>query len=142
MKKIITLLFIGLLSFSIYPQEKKVAKISFKTTTIDYGSIEKGSNGLRTFEFTNTGTAPLIISQVSSTCGCTIPKKPEAPIMPGQSDKIEVKYNTNILGPISKTISVISTAEEPAIALKIRGSVVDKKGESVIEKKNKSLLEN
>jgi len=63
MKKFVTLLFIGLISFSINAQEK-VAKIEFKQTTIDYGTIEKGADGVRTFEFTNTGDAPLIRSKI------------------------------------------------------------------------------
>jgi len=79
MKKLITLLFIGLISFSINAQDK-VAKIEFKETTIDYGTIEKGADGVRVFEFTNTGNAPLIISNVKSSCGCTVPKKPDGPI--------------------------------------------------------------
>ncbi len=62
MKKAAVLLFIGLLTWGVYAQEK-VAKIEFKTETLDYGEIEKGSDGVRIFEFTNTGTAPLIISK-------------------------------------------------------------------------------
>ena len=64
MKHLIVILFVGLLSFSVQGQEKK-AKIEFKSKTIDYGTIEKGADGLRVFEFTNTGNAPLIISSVS-----------------------------------------------------------------------------
>jgi hypothetical protein len=58
--------------------------ISFDMETIDYGDITKGSNGVRTFTFENTGDAPLDIQGVRSSCGCTIPKKPEAPIEPGK----------------------------------------------------------
>ncbi|MDB9721067.1 DUF1573 domain-containing protein, partial [Winogradskyella sp.] len=76
MKNLITILFVGLISIGSYAQEK-VAKIEFKTNIIDYGTIEKGANGVRVFEFTNTGNAPLIISSVKSTCGCTVPKKPK-----------------------------------------------------------------
>ena len=61
MKKVITILFVGLMSFGLMAQDK-VAKIEFKTEVIDYGTIEKGSDGVRVFEFTNTGDAPLIIS--------------------------------------------------------------------------------
>ena len=89
MKQLITIMFIGLISLTGYAQDK-MAKIEFKETTIDYGTIEKGADGLRVFEFTNTGDAPLIISKVKSTCGCTVPKKPEAPIMPGETGEIEV----------------------------------------------------
>ena len=53
--------------------------IDFTAVVVDYGDIAKGSDGIRVFEFTNTGTEPLIISKVYSSCGCTIPKKPEAP---------------------------------------------------------------
>ena len=76
MKKTVLLLFVGLLAFGVQAQEK-TAKIEFKTETIDYGEIEKGRDGVRVFEFKNTGDAPLVISDVKSSCGCTIPKKPE-----------------------------------------------------------------
>jgi hypothetical protein len=140
MKHLFTLLFVGLISFSLNAQEK-VAKIEFKETTIDYGTIEKGADGVRIFEFTNTGDAPLIISKVSSSCGCTIPKKPDAPIMPGKTGEIEVKYDTNRVNPIRKTITVMSNAETPTVALKIKGLVVDPSKNNVLEKKSKSMAE-
>lgn len=140
MKHLFTLLFVGLMSFSLNAQEK-IAKIEFKETTIDYGTIEKGANGVRVFEFTNTGDAPLIISKVSSSCGCTIPKKPDAPIMPGKTGEIEVKYDTNRVNPIRKTITVMSNAETPTVALKIKGVVVDPSKNNVLEKKSKSMAE-
>lgn len=140
MKNIVLILFVGLLSLGALAQEK-VAKIKFKTDTIDYGTIEKGSNGVRVFEFTNTGDAPLIITDVKSTCGCTIPKKPDGPIMPGETGKIEVKYDTNRVNPIRKTITVTSNADTPTIALKIKGEVVDPNNSSVLGKKNKSVIE-
>ena len=63
MKRGIFLLFIGLLALTVKAQEKS-AKIEFKSETIDYGEIEKGSDGIRVFEFTNTGDVPLVISAV------------------------------------------------------------------------------
>ena len=140
MKNVMLILFVGLMSLGVFAQEK-VAKIEFKTDTIDYGTIEKGSDGVRVFEFTNTGNAPLIISSVKSTCGCTVPKKPEGPIMPGETGQIEVKYDTNRVNPIRKTITVISNAETPTVALKIKGEVIDSNKTSVLEKKNKSVIE-
>ncbi|GAA4290283.1 DUF1573 domain-containing protein [Aestuariibaculum suncheonense] len=140
MKQLLTILFVGLISFSINAQDKK-AKIEFKSETIDYGTIEKGSNGVREFEFTNTGDAPLIISKVSSSCGCTIPKKPDGPILPGKTGVIEVKYDTNRVNPIRKTITVISNAETPTIALKIKGEVVDTKSADKMLEKKKSIVE-
>ena len=93
MKKICALVMIFMISFLGFSQNKK-AIITFEKTVIDYGTVDKGANGVRDFVFTNTGDAPLIISNVKSTCGCTIPKKPEKPILPGESDKIQVKYYT------------------------------------------------
>lgn len=141
MKNLIAILFVGLMSFGAFAQEK-VAKIEFKTDTIDYGTVEKGADGVRVFEFTNTGDAPLIISDVKSTCGCTVPKKPEGPIMPGKTGEISVKYDTNRVNPIRKTITVTSNAaNNPTVALKIKGEVVDSTKSSVLEKKDKSVME-
>lgn len=122
MKKIVLVLFVGLLGLSLKAQDS-AAKIEFKTETVDYGEIEKGSDGVRIFEFTNTGSAPLIISNVRSSCGCTIPKKPEDPIMPGKTGEIQVKYDTNRVGPIRKAITVTSNADTPTKILKIKGEV-------------------
>jgi|SRR5690606_17318853 len=118
-------------------------KIEFISgTTVDYGKVSKDSdNGVRVVEFKNTGNAPLIITDVKSTCGCTVPSKPKEPIMPGKSDKIEIKYNMNP-GPIRKTITVESNAvnyPEGRIPLKITGEVIVKQEVNVLEKK-KSIL--
>ena len=122
MKKLVLVLFVGMLGFTLTAQDK-AAKIEFKSETVDYGEIAKGTDGVRVFEFTNTGDAPLIISKVSSSCGCTIPKKPEAPILPGATGEIQVKYDTNRVGPIRKAITVISNADTPTIVLKIKGEI-------------------
>ncbi|WP_082433353.1 DUF1573 domain-containing protein [Flagellimonas eckloniae] len=122
MKKTVLMLFVGLLSLGVYAQES-AAKIEFKSETIDYGEIEKGSDGVRVFEFTNTGSVPLVISAVKSSCGCTIPKKPEDPILPGKTGEIQVKYDTKRVGPIRKAITVTSNADTPTKVLKIKGTV-------------------
>ena len=122
MKKIVLFLFVGLLAMSVKAQDK-TAKIEFKNETVDYGEIAKGSDGVRVFEFTNTGNAPLVISDVKSSCGCTIPKKPDAPILPGESGEIQVKYDTKRVGPIRKAITVTSNADTPTKVLKIKGTV-------------------
>ncbi|HLV15212.1 MAG TPA: DUF1573 domain-containing protein [Xanthomarina sp.] len=140
MKHLFTVLFISMLSLSVSAQEK-TAKIEFKTDVIDYGTIEKGADGVRVFEFTNTGNAPLIISKVNSSCGCTVPKKPEGPIQPGESGEIQVKYDTNRVMPIRKTITVISNADTPTVALKIKGDVIDSSKTNVLEKKSTSVME-
>ena len=99
--------------------------ISFDMDTIDYGEIVKGSDGGRTFTFENTGDAPLEIQRVRSSCGCTIPKKPEAPIAPGEKGEITVRYDTNRVGVFRKTITVnTNVASASIIALKIKGNVL------------------
>ena len=125
MKKLIAIA-IFLVAGITAAQAQKTAKMEFKSETIDYGEIKKGSDGVRVFEFTNTGDAPLVIEDVKSSCGCTVPKKPEDPILPGKTGQIEVKYDTNRVGPIRKTVTVYSNAEESIKALKIKGTVVEK----------------
>ena len=140
MKQLVAILFVGLLSFSINAQEKKIAKIEFESDTIDYGTIEKGADGVRTFKFKNTGDAPLIITKVKSSCGCTVPEKPEAPILPGDTGEIKVKYDTERVMPIRKTITVTSNAETPTVALKIKGLVVEA-GDKSLDAKKKNVIE-
>ena len=140
MKKLVAILCVAFISFGAIAQEK-VAKIEYKSDVIDYGTIEKGSDGVRIFEFTNTGNAPLIISNVKSTCGCTVPKKPDGPILPGETGKIEVKYDTNRVNPIRKTITVTSNADTLTVALKIKGLVVDPSKTNVLDKTKKSVME-
>lgn len=122
------------------------AKIEFtaKDNTIDYGNVYKDvDSGVRVFEFTNTGTTPLIITNVQSTCGCTVPSKPTDPIQPGEKGEISVKYNMNP-GPIRKTISVESNAvnvEGGRVALKIKGEVLVKSEQNLLEKKKSSPMQ-
>ena len=140
------MLIIAVLGFAFSASAQKGAKIEFKDphNTIDYGTVTKeNDNGIRIFEFTNTGDAPLIITNVQSTCGCTVPSKPKEPIMPGKTGQIEVKYNMNP-GPIRKTITVESNAvnyEGGKVPLKIKGTVVAASDVNVMEKK-KTLLNN
>jgi len=140
MKKTLTLLLVSIFSLGIYAQDN-VAKIEFESETIDYGIIEKGSDGVRVFKFKNTGDVPLVVSAVKSSCGCTVPKKPTAPILPGENGEIEVKYDTKRDNPIRKTITVTSNADRPTVALKIKGTVIDSNKSSVIENKERSILE-
>ena len=105
--------------------QAQTAKFEFKSDFIDYGDIAKGSDGVRVFEFKNVGDAPLIIENVYSSCGCTVPTWPKTAIAPGKSGEIKIKYDTSIVGPIRKTISIYSNAEESPKAIKIKGRVLD-----------------
>ena len=123
MKKI--LLFTGLLFLvtNLFSQEK-LAEIKFTETIIDYGIIENGEDGNRTFAFKNTGNSPLVFTRIFSSCGCTIPKKPEKPVMPGESGEIQVSYDTKRTGIFQKAITVKSNAKTANIILRIKGEVL------------------
>lgn len=127
MKNIAALIAIVLMSSFGFAQNGPKIEFKAKDNTIDYGTVsKKKDNGVRSFEFTNTGDAPLIITNVLSTCGCTVPTKPAEPIMPGKTGKIDIKYNMQA-GPIRKTITVESNAvnyEGGRIPLKIKGEVI------------------
>lgn len=126
MKKLLS---VFILLVGIFSIAQEGPKIEFKTETINYGEVVKGEDdGMREFVFTNTGDSPLIIKNVKSSCGCTVPEWPKTAIEPGKSDKIIVKYNMNP-GPISKTITVESNAlNKPngVIPLRIKGTVIKK----------------
>lgn len=120
---------------SIVLSQEKLAEISFKETIIDYGIIENGEDGKRTFEFKNTGNSPLIFTRIMSSCGCTIPKKPEKPVQPGESGIIEVEYDTKRTGLFQKAITVNSNAKTSNIILRIKGEVLPELEEEDEEEK-------
>jgi hypothetical protein len=142
MKKYILFAFV-LVNAVVFAQKGPRIEFKDKDNTIDYGTTNKeDDNGLRTFVFTNTGDADLIITNVQSTCGCTVPSKPTEPIKPGKTGKIDVKYNMHT-GPIRKTITVESNAvnvEEGRVAIKIKGEVIEKPVVNLLEKKSTSPM--
>ena len=105
---------------------KNAPTINFDKTTHDYGTVTKGGDGTCEFKFKNTGVEPLILSNVTSSCGCTVPEWPREPILKGKSNVIKVKYDTNRIGPINKTVTVTSNATNSPIQLHIIGTVVEK----------------
>ena len=134
MKKILLLAFTIIASITINAQDNtkinnnpNAPKLTFKSETIDYGEVNKGGDGVRSFEFTNEGLEPLIISNVRSSCGCTIPEYQRTPIGPGESSEIKVKYDTKRVGPFRKTITIYSNVEGGAKVLTIKGRIIDKK---------------
>ncbi len=102
---------------------KAQAKMDFKKELHDYGNIKNGANGTCTFEFTNTGNAPLIISNAAGSCGCTVPTWPKEPIAPGAKGEITVKYDTKRTGEFTKTVTLTSNATETSKVLTIKGNV-------------------
>ncbi len=125
--KILSIITFLIFSFS-FCQEKK-AEIKFDQKIIDYGAIEYNSNGKRIFKFTNVGKAPLIFNRISSSCGCTVPKRPEKPVVPGESGEIEVEYDTKRVGVFIKAITINSNALNSNIVLRIKGEVLEEEKE-------------
>lgn len=123
MKNIIIFAVVFLAAFTMKSQEKK-AVVSFKNEIINYGKIKKGSNGVRFFEFTNTGTAPLIFESAEGSCGCTVPTLPIKPIMPGKKGKLKVNYDTKRLGRFSKSVTIVTNASKEPKIIRIKGEVL------------------
>lgn len=124
MKKIIFLLLavIPVLAFG------QKAVITFEQTTHNFGNIGE-NDGLASHEFSfkNDGSAPLILTNVKASCGCTTPEWVRDPIAPGQTGKIKISYNPkNRPGSFTKSITVSSNADKPTTSLTIRGNVVKK----------------
>lgn len=103
--------------------KKGTAILVFETTEHDFGNIPQGGDGTYEFVFRNTGDVPLVLANVRSSCGCTIPEWPKRPIHEGKEGRIKVRYNTRITGGFSKTITVYSNAGDTPVVLKIRGRV-------------------
>jgi len=112
------------LFISLSPVEKR-AVFTPDATVIDYGIIEQGGDTKRELYFTNTGTSPLLVVNVNSSCGCLVPHWPKDPIPPGGRNKLGVAYDTNRLGTIQKTITVHTNEPEPENihVIKITGKV-------------------
>ncbi|MBW7847816.1 MAG: DUF1573 domain-containing protein [Bacteroidales bacterium] len=131
-------------SLTIFAQDLQKAttpqngpEITFTETSHDYGTILLNGNGTYEFEFKNTGNEPLILSQPRSSCGCTVPSWPRQPILPGETDKIKVTYNTSIKGKFQKSVTVISNAvTNKNVVLTIKGEVALPPTEALPENSN------
>jgi hypothetical protein len=128
MKKIIVLLAFAFFVLQVQAQQKTAKKttgvvLRFNETTFQFGNIYYASDGTHAFKFVNAGNGPLLLSRPRSSCGCTVPTWPKAPILPGDSGTIHVAYNTHILGEFNKTVTVYSNAPKPVV-LHIHGKVI------------------
>ena len=70
------------------------AKMDFEAIEWDFGEIDQGDEVEYAFKFTNTGSDPLIITNAKGSCGCTVPEWPRAPVAPGETGVIDVKFNS------------------------------------------------
>lgn len=102
-----------------------VFKFAEKDNTHDFGTIPEGPKATYAFTFTNTGNAPLIITNAQASCGCTSPEFPKEPILPGKKAKISVTYTSQgHPGPFNKSVYLTSNATgEAKYELFIKGNV-------------------
>ena len=123
MKQVFSILAFVLVGAFAATAQSSGAVMSFDVTTVDYGTIEKGGDPIRKFKFTNTGNEPLIIKTAKGSCGCTVPTYPKEPIMPGESNVIEVRYDTQRVGPFTKTVTLTTNEAKDTHTLTIKGEV-------------------
>lgn len=122
---LLMLLVAGMTSTLMAQEVRQGAIIEFEKDVHDYGEVPHMGNGTYSFIFKNTGTEPLVISNAKGSCGCTVPSWPKEPIAPGKSAKIDVTYDTKRVGPISKSVTITSNAENtPVKVLRIQGTVL------------------
>ena len=121
---LLSLSFFGLES-NLFAQDKAKELVKFNKNVIDYGDVKKGENGVRIFEMVNLSDTPLIILNAESSCGCTVPDYPKKPIKKNNIASIKVVYDTNRVGPFTKTIKIYTNIKEEPYRLVIKGEVLD-----------------
>lgn len=100
--------------------------IQFDETEHDFGRIIEGESVSYNFNFKNTGKSDLIIAEVSTSCGCTVPSYPKTPIRPGESGTVKVAFNSNgKRGYQSKSVLVVSNTQPNTTEIRIKAQVVN-----------------
>lgn len=111
--------------------EGEIAVMTFETTEFDFGTVNEGDVVDYTFKFTNTGATPLVINKATATCGCTVPKWPRDPIVPGGTGEISVKFNSkNRKNLQTKYVNINANTKPEVTRLKITGNVLPTDGNS------------
>ena len=130
MKKIFSTLCMALFAVAMMGQEPV---ITFEKTEHDFGKIHEEDGRVSVvFAFKNEGMAPLVLSNVRASCGCTTPTWTKEPVEPGQSGSITVTYNPNGRpGRFQKTVTITSNATEATKRVYIKGEVIPKQAKPV-----------
>ena len=100
---------------------------SFKWTETDhnFGKIPQGKPVTVQFQFTNSGSEPLVVSNAKGSCGCTGVEYPNEPILPNQTGTIKATFNAAAVGPFTKSVTVFSNAAEGVTVLRFQGEVLE-----------------
>ncbi|WP_165823776.1 DUF1573 domain-containing protein [Pseudochryseolinea flava] len=111
--------------------EGPLPAFQFETTKHDFGTLKEGDPAEFTYKFTNNGAAPLVISSVKPSCGCTVPEYSQQPIAVGGSGFVKVKFDTNGKSNVqNKTVTVIANTYPKEITLNFTAVIVPKAGPS------------
>ena len=132
MKRLInTMLLLLAMTLTTVAQDNDYAEITFKEISYNFGTIKESKGPVtHKFEFTNTGNKPLIITNVTASCGCTRPEYPTKPIKPGKKGIIKVTFSPiGRAGAFKKTVKVKTTGREPRSVLQIEGTIIPAKRE-------------
>ncbi|AKD02893.1 DUF1573 domain-containing protein [Pontibacter korlensis] len=98
--------------------------MTFQQTEYDFGSIKQGETVEHTFEFTNTGSTPLVIESATATCGCTAPDWTRKPVAPGEKGFVQVKFNsTGKIGQQQPTVTIRANTEPNIVRVALKGNV-------------------
>jgi len=133
MKKVFLLSVAFVMSVMMFAQEavtetKSGAKIEFAEKSKDFGDIFQGDKVTHVFNFKNTGTEPLVLSNVITSCGCTATECPKEPIAPGASAAINATFNSRgKMGKQNKVITVVSNSSEGSARVSIISNVLPPK---------------
>ncbi|MFN7370919.1 MAG: DUF1573 domain-containing protein [Cyclobacteriaceae bacterium] len=100
-----------------------VAAFAWTTQVHDFGKIKQGVPVTHEFTFTNSGSVPLVITNVQASCGCTTPDWSKAPVMPGGKGFIKATYSAASSGAFDKSVTVTANVEEGFVSLRIKGEV-------------------
>ncbi len=107
----------------VAPDNPNAGDFKLAEETWDFTNIPQNKPVTHDFTFTNVGKEPIVITNVQTSCGCTSPKWPKEPILPGKSDMISVTYNAAHAGSFNKSITITSNAKTPTKVIYIKGSV-------------------
>ncbi|UZR93000.1 DUF1573 domain-containing protein [Chondrinema litorale] len=113
---------LSLMSFNVL--KNNAASLVWSTQKIDLGKIDQGKPAKVNFSFTNEGNEPLLITEVKTSCGCTVSSWPKEAIAPGESSEIAVSYNAARAGRFNKTVRVFTNATVQESIITISGEVV------------------
>lgn len=99
--------------------------MEFEETVINFGEISQGEKVKKRYKFKNVGTSNLIISDAKGSCGCTVPRWPKQPILPGQEGEIEVVFDSNgKQGRQHKTVTLIANTKPNTTVIALKGDVL------------------